>query len=78
MKDAALKFTVMLKYCKRPSDNAPRPGAFRERKSRQMTGTGGAPPSGELTDHRKLNVFTDIREAEQWLGLAPEISRDSV
>jgi hypothetical protein len=25
-----------------------------------------------------LNVFTDIREAEQWLGLAPEISRDSV
>jgi hypothetical protein len=78
MKDAALKFTVMLKYCKKPSDNAPRPGAFRECKSRQMTGTGGAPPSGELTDHRKLNVFTDIREAEQWLGLAPEISRDSV
>jgi hypothetical protein len=26
----------------------------------------------------ELNVFTDIREAEQWLGLAPEISRDSV
>jgi hypothetical protein len=25
----------------------------------------------------ELNIFTDIREAEQWLGLAPEISRDS-
>ncbi|MBC2734894.1 MAG: hypothetical protein HF981_11115 [Desulfobacteraceae bacterium] len=25
----------------------------------------------------ELNVFTDIREAEQWLGLTPEISRDS-
>ena len=30
------------------------------------------------SDKYELNVFTDIREAEQWLGLAPEISRDSV
>jgi hypothetical protein len=30
------------------------------------------------SDQYELNVFTDIREAEQWLGLAPEISRDSV
>ena len=25
----------------------------------------------------ELNVFTDIHEAEQWLGLAPDTSRDS-
>ena len=30
------------------------------------------------SDKYELNVFTDIREAEQWLGLAPEISCDSV
>jgi len=30
------------------------------------------------SDKYELNVFTDIREAEQWLGLAPEIGRDSV
>ena len=29
------------------------------------------------SDKYELNVFTDIREAEQWLGLAPEISSDS-
>jgi hypothetical protein len=29
------------------------------------------------SDKYELNVFTDIRKAGQWLGLAPEISRGS-